>query len=82
MRLTRVTESGDVEVDDVGAALAKLAAYEDAHEATQAEYDRVAALIESRRAEGRLRGSTSNQLIAQKMSAKAVLVLFESHGVE
>lgn len=63
-------------------ALKKLASYEDAHEAVLKEYDRVSDQINQAKAQGRMRGVTANQLIAQKMSLQNVLSFFKRFGVD
>ncbi len=62
-------------------AFAKLASYEDAHEVVLKEYDRVSEQINQAKAQGRMRGVTANQLIAQKMSLQNVLSYFKRFGV-
>ena len=63
-------------------AIKKLASYEDAHEAVLKEYDRVSDQINQAKAQGRMRGVTANQLIAQKMSLQNVLSFFKRFGVD
>lgn len=63
-------------------AIKKLASYEDAHEAVLKEYDRVSDQINQAKAQGRMRGVTANQLIAQKMSLQNVLSYFKRFGVD
>ena len=63
-------------------AIKKLASYEDAHEAVLNEYDRVSDQINQAKAQGRMRGVTANQLIAQKMSLQNVLSYFKRFGVD
>lgn len=63
-------------------AIKKLASYEDAHEAVFKEYDRVSDQINQAKAQGRMRGVTANQLIAQKMSLQNVLSFFKRFGVD
>lgn len=63
-------------------AIKKLASYEDAHEAVLKEYDRVSDQINQAKAQGRMRGVTANQLIAQKMSLQTVLSFFKRFGVD
>ena len=60
----------------------KLASYEDAHEAVLKEYDRVSEQISQAKAQGRMRGVTANQLIAQKMFLQNVLSYFKRFGVD
>lgn len=63
-------------------AIKRLASYEDAHEAVLKEYDRVSDQINQAKAQGRMRGVTANQLIAQKMSLQNVLSFFKRFGVD
>ena len=63
-------------------AIKRLASYEDAHEAVLKEYDRVSDQINQAKAQGRMRGVTANQLIAQKMSLQNVLSYFKRFGVD
>lgn len=63
-------------------AIKRLASYEDAHEAVLKEYDRVSDQINQTKAQGRMRGVTANQLIAQKMSLQNVLSYFKRFGVD
>lgn len=63
-------------------AIKRLASYEDAHEAVLKEYDRVSNQINQAKAQGRMRGVTANQLIAQKMSLQNVLSFFKRFGVD
>lgn len=63
-------------------AIKKLASYEDAHEAVLKEYDRVSDQINQAKAQGRMRGVTANQFIAQKMSLQNVLSCFKRFGVD
>lgn len=63
-------------------AIKRLANYEDAHEAVLKEYDRVSDQINQAKAQGRMRGVTANQLIAQKMSLQNVLSYFKRFGVD
>lgn len=63
-------------------AIKRLASYEDAHEAVLKEYDRVSDQINQAKAQGRMRGVTANQLIAQKKSLQNVLSYFKRFGVD
>ena len=80
--MNRITERTDNEKILISCeqsqALKKLASYEDAHEAVLKEYDRVSDQINQAKAQGRMRGVTANQLIAQKMS----LSYFKRYGVD
>lgn len=84
--MNRITERTDNEKIllscEQSQALKKLASYEDAHEAVLKEYDRVSDQINQAKAQGRMRGVTVNQLIAQKMSLQNVLSYFKRFGVD
>lgn len=82
-RITERTENEEILLScEQSRALKKLASYEDAHEAVLKEYDRVSDQINQAKAQGRMRGVTANQLIAQKMSLQNVLSYFKRFGVD
>lgn len=82
-RITERSDNGEILLScEQSQALKKLASYEDAHEAVLKEYDRVSEQINQAKAQGRMRGVTANQLIAQKMSLQNVLSYFKRFGVD
>lgn len=82
-RITERTDNEEILLScEQSLALKKLASYEDAHEAVLKEYDRVSEQINQAKAQGRMRGVTANQLIAQKMSLQNVLSYFKRFGVD
>lgn len=82
-RITERSDNGEILLScEQSQVLKKLASYEDAHEAVLKEYDRVSEQINQAKAQGRMRGVTANQLIAQKMSLQNVLSYFKRFGVD
>ncbi len=82
-RITERTDNEEILLScEQNQALKKLASYEDVHEAVLKEYDRVSDQINQAKAQGRMRGVTANQLIAQKMSLQNVLSYFKRFGVD
>ena len=59
----------------------RLAAYERMHTAVLAQYETYAAQVDERKAAGRLRGTTGNQLLAQKLMFKNMLGLYELYDI-
>ncbi len=82
-RITERTDNEEILLScEQQQAIKRLASYEDAHEAVLKEYDRVSDQINQAKAQGRMRGVTANQLIAQKMSLQNVLSFFKRFGVD
>lgn len=82
-RITERTDNEEILLScEQQQAIKKLASYEDAHEAVLKEYDRVSDQINQAKVQGRMRGVTANQLIAQKMSLQNVLSFFKRFGVD
>lgn len=63
-------------------ALVKLAAYEDFHEEVLHEFDRINKQIDERKLQGKTKGVTVNQLIAQKMSLQNILLYLKRFGID
>lgn len=81
-RLTLRNEAGElVPTTNVNDVLIKLAAYEDFHEEVLREYDRICEQIDERKQQGKMKGVTANQLIAQKMSLQNILLYFKRFGI-
>lgn len=60
---------------------ARLAAYERMHAAVLAQYETYAAQVDERKAAGRLKSATGNQLLAQKLMFKNMLGLYELYDI-
>lgn len=67
---------------DLEEKLARLAAYERMHADVARHYETYAAQVDQRKAAGNLRGATGNQLLAQKMTYKNILDMYELYDLE
>lgn len=86
-RLTEKRDDGtyfvaadDVECGDgvcAGAAVERLAAYENMHELVETQYAQAAEKLETFKAQGRLKTSQAQQLLAQKLTYSSMLNLIE-----
>lgn len=83
-RITAYDAEHNVTIDSKyhAAAVRKLAAYEDMQEALEMQLAEVVARIDRMKEEGKLKGATGNQLLAQKMALGATLRMYEAYGVE
>lgn len=82
-RLTTRDDSGNAQITCTQEqALERLARYEDTHESLLEEYQQTCEKIEQLKKEGRMRGVTANQLIAQKMSLNAMLIRLKYTGID
>lgn len=61
--------------------LAHLAAYERMHADIARQYREVSAQVEARKAAGTMKGASGNQLLAQKVSLKTTLSMYEHYGL-
>ncbi len=82
-RMTMRTEDGGVQLRGATPeeAIARLAAYEDMHDAIEEQLAVAEEKLEERKAEGTLRGAAGNQLLAQKVALKTTLGMFEIYGI-
>ena len=83
-RLTSRAEDGSASVDPtlLDAAIRRLAAYEDMHDDLEARLADLTEKLEQRKAEGALKGSAGNQLLAQKVALKTTIGMFDIYGIE
>ncbi|MDO5042853.1 MAG: hypothetical protein Q4D92_05015 [Slackia sp.] len=83
-RLTTRAADGAASIDPCATeeAIRRLAAYEDMHDDLAARLSDLEDTIEKRKAEGAMKGSLGNQLIAQKVALKTTLGMFEMYGIE
>ena len=82
-RLTTRDDSGNARITcPQGQVLERLARYVDAHESLLEEHQQTCEKIEQLKKEGRMRGVTANQLIAQKMSLHAMLIRLKYVGID
>lgn len=83
-RITERAEDGSVKLSGatIEEALARLASYEDMHDAIEQQLAVAEEKLEERKAAGTLRGAAGNQLLAQKVALKTTLGMFEIYGIE
>lgn len=83
-RLTTRAEDGSASVDAARTdeAIARLAAYEDMHDDLDARLADLEERIEALKREGRIKGSSGNQLIAQKVALKTTMGMFDLYGIK
>lgn len=62
-----------------GPAIDRLAAYEDMHEAVELQYQQAAEKLEKFKAQGNLKSTTAQTLIAQKLTFANMLGLIDLH---
>ena len=63
------------------ANLARLAAYERMHADMIAQYEKFSAQVDERKAAGKMKGATGNQLLAQKMTYKNIVSTYELYDI-
>lgn len=62
-----------------GSAIDRLAAYEDMHEAVELQYQQAAEKLEKFKAQGNVKSTTAQTLIAQKLTYANMLSLIDLH---
>lgn len=65
-----------------GAAVEKLARYENFHENLLLRQNEISTKLEKLRSEGRTRSATFHQLLAEKLASQNILILLEGSGLE
>lgn len=68
--------------EEIERALARLDAYERMHAFVLEQYEKFSAQVDERKAAGRMKGATGNQLLAQKMTFKGMLGMYELYDLE
>ena len=68
--------------EEIECALARLDAYERMHAFVLEQYEKFSAQVDERKAAGRMKGATSNQLLAQKMTFKGMLGMYELYDLK
>lgn len=66
----------------VGEAVERLARFEDAYEALEANYTATEEKLEWLRSQGKVKSVTFQQLLGRKMNYENLISLFEIHGIE
>lgn len=81
-RLTEIAMNGDVEVEPryQGAALRRLAAYEDMHQDLESQLENVNEKLADIEQSGSA-DPQANQLFAQQVAIKATLAMYEAYGI-
>lgn len=65
-----------------GAAVRKLAAYEDMQEELERQLEAAESKLAQLQEAGKLKGATANQTLAQKIALKSMLGMYEVYGVD
>lgn len=68
--------------EEIERALARLDAYERMHAFVLEQYEKFSAQVDERKAAGRMKGATGNQLLAQKMTFKGMLGMYELYDLK
>lgn len=68
--------------EEIECALARLDAYERMHAFVLEQYEKFSAQVDERKAAGRMKGATGNQLLAQKMTLKGMLGMYELYDLK
>lgn len=80
-RMTIRQADGRATSDDMQAALARLAQYEDLHESILREQQHVNEKMETLRAQGKNKTVTFQQLFADKLTLVGILSRFQTYGL-
>lgn len=67
--------------NEIAQKLARLEAYERMHADMIAQFEKTTAQVDERKAAGRMKGATGNQLLAQKMTYKNIVSTYALYDI-